>query len=300
MSFFLFAFLTLTAGVFASPPTEGIVAVAVPPYRYIVHRLAGDQLRSLSIAPEGADPHTFSPTITQCSELAKADVWLMTGEPFETKCLTALGRKSAIEILDLRTTTSLLPAPGSCQHAHPSSSPLDAMDTHLWLSPKRLAEQSVAIARTLAGHFPKLREQILKNSECLVRELKELESDLKGQLALAPRRAVLVAHPALTYFCADFNLVQISAEFSGREPTSQQQTQLLLEIQARGIDRIFILKPHSERAARRIAQVLNLQIEVIAPYSYNPLQMLRELTAMIAQPAISTTSEQPTSLGVQT
>ena len=296
MVLFLYAFLMLTAGILASSPPEGTVAVAVPPYCYIVQRLAGDRLRSLSIAPEGADPHTFSPTVKQCSELAKADVWLMTGEPFEAKCLAALGRKSAIEILDLRTTTPLLPAPGPCQHSHHNSSPLDAMDTHLWLSTKRLADQSAAIARLLANHFPNLQEQILKNSDGLIHELKELESDLTQQLALAPRRAILVSHPALTYFCADFNLNQISAEFSGREPTPQQQTQLLLDIQARGIDRIFILEPHSERAARRIAQILNLQIEIIAPYSYNPLQVLRALSSMIAQPIPNALNAQPAPL----
>lgn len=259
-----------------APP---VIAASVAPYIFVVDAISGGELKCVPIVPEGNDPHTFSPTLAQTTELARARVWLLIGEPFEAKCIDLVGGIDKAAILDLRTTCPLLPSPCSCGHANHHHEPqaLDLMDTHLWLSPRRLIAQSRAIERVLSQQFPDLSALFQRNLPNLISQLNDLDAQLHKCTAALAQRAILVSHPALTYFCDDYQLDQLSAETEGKDPTPQQQSKLLRTIRMRQIDRIFIFKPHSERASLQLAELHGLKIVTLDPYHRNPCRTLEQI-----------------------
>ncbi len=264
--------------------------MSVAPYISIVEAIAGNEVQCVPIVPEGEDPHTFSPTLAQSNALEKARVWLLTGEPFEAKCVELIGGKCRATVLDLRTTCSLLPAPSSCGHGHTPTPhhrddphALSLMDTHLWLSPTRLIAQSKAIAHVLAEQFPHWREIFRQNLDVLIEQLSALDVHVRQCVFEQAQRALLVSHPALTYFCADYQLEQLSAEVEGRDPTPKQQSKLLQAIRDKRIDRIFVLQPHSDRAALQLAELYGLKIVTLDPYNRNIQSTLQQICAGLSE-----------------
>ncbi len=268
-----------------SRPFVGAVTMSVAPYRFIVDRLSDQRIACFSIVPPGSDPHHFEPTLSHIAALRRSDLVLLTGEPCERQFLASLNRDHEAPLLDLRTTCSLLPAPSACSH-HQSHGrgdnfQLDGVDTHLWLSPKRLIDQTRAIAQALQERFPALKQIIATRAEELIEQLDQLDQSLKQQLDNLSIKTVLVSHPALTYFCSDYGLEQLSAEDEGRHVTARQQTLLLAKIKARKIKRIIIIQPHSEKAADQIAKNLNLQIDRLNPYGDDPIVSIKRLCACL-------------------
>lgn len=268
-----------------SLPLVGAVTMSVAPYRFIVDRLSNQRVACFSIVPPGSDPHHFEPTLSHIAALRRSDLVLLTGEPCERQFLASLNRDHKARLLDLRATCSLLPAPSACGH-HQSqgrggSLQLDAMDTHLWLSPKRLIDQTQAIAQALQERFPALKKIVAKRGKELIEQLDRLDQSIKQQLDDLSIKAILVSHPALTYFCSDYGLEQLSAEDEGRHVTARQQTLLLAKIKERKIKRIIIIQPHSEKAADQIAKNLNLQIDRFNPYGDDPIVSIKRLCACL-------------------
>lgn len=267
-----------------SPTAMGFVTMSVAPYRFIVDFLSDKKLACSFIVPPQSDPHHFEPTLSHLADLRRADLILVTGEPCERQLLTSLQQDQNALVLDLRSTCSLLPAPSTCHH-HQSgghkSAHLDCMDTHLWLSPKRLIEQTRAIEGALKERFPAFQELFASKGKELVERLAQLDRSITSQLQDLKIRALLVSHPALTYFCDDYGLDQLSAEAEGRHPTPRQQTRLLSEIKKRQIAKIIVIQPHSEKAARQIAKNLNLEIACINPYGEDPIAFMENLCTLL-------------------
>lgn len=267
-----------------------IAVVSVAPYSYILNALIGQEIDCICIVPPANDPHHFSPTVSHIADLKKADLAFLTGEPCERQFLASLDQNHNVKLLDLRTTCSLLPAPSSCQHHHHQAensshhfkfSSLDAMDTHLWLSPSRLIDQSIKIAQVLKSRFPEKCHFIDQNQKRLIEALRQLDDQLRLALRTLKMRALLVSHPALTYFCQDYQIEQLSAEFEGRLPAAYEQTQLFQMIQKHKLDKILIIQPHGEKAARQIAKSCHLKISHLNPYSADPIAVMKQICSFL-------------------
>ncbi|MDF1752465.1 MAG: zinc ABC transporter substrate-binding protein [Verrucomicrobiales bacterium] len=97
------------------PGKKPVVYVPVPPYKEIASRLAGDSFEVRSLVSESDDPHDFSPTPKQVSQLSQASI-LFTGEmPFEKNLVEKIvSGNSKVKVFSLTKNVTLLE--GSCDH----------------------------------------------------------------------------------------------------------------------------------------------------------------------------------------
>lgn len=263
-----------------TPQSRSQIAVSLAPYKYFVERLAGDLFEVTAIVPPGADPHTFEATPRQMETLTAAKVWFSIGEPFERRLSKALATHNReLVVADLRQAWDRPIA----QHDHESHGSAHRccnchqQDRHFWMSPKRAGLQADFIARTLSQHFPEHKELFDRRLALLKQDLRQLTEDLSSKLAALEHRWVLVSHPALGYFCEDFNLHQLSLEVEGKEASPQQLAHLLEEAKHLPVGCILTQTQHNPAGAQWVANQLGLSTEVVDPYHGDYLSNLRHI-----------------------
>lgn len=269
----------LTAG-FAEPKQQersNIVLVSIAPYRFFVEKIAGNTVQIEMLVPTGASFHTYEPTAKQMIQASQADVWFRVGESFETRALAALkNHRPSMLVVDLRNGLSLIDSADyghicrHCQGGH-------GEDLHYWLSPRLAESQADAIATALIQVYPERRDEYLNNLNVFIQELRQLDHEIATLLKPLQNRWLLVSHPAYAYFCRDYQLVQYSIEFEGKDPTPQQLTTLIRKAREHHATRIYIQKQYSNKGAKLVATELKAELVLLDPYSENYLDAMREI-----------------------
>jgi zinc transport system substrate-binding protein len=275
---FIFAFgCGKTALPTASKP---LVLTSIAPYRFLAEKIAGDRLEVQTIVPTGANPHIFEPTSSETAQMARGEIWLQIGEPFEEKIGPILkARKPDLVLFDLRTGIPLLEeAHSSCHHCSK-----DQFDRHIWLSPKLAALQAKEIERIFSEKYPEFAPEFKANLASLLNELSHLDREIKARLEPVQNRSILVSHPAFGYFCKDYHLEQLSVEFEGKDPRPKHLEEILKKARAQNIGLALSLPQHNNKGAELIAQKLSKPIYSIDPYSADYFGTLQELARLIGE-----------------
>ena len=242
-----------------------VVLVSVPPYLYFVKKIAENTVSAESLIPVGANPHLYEPTPKQVQLQKQAVLWLKLGEKADQKAQRVFQEmKTPPLILDLTEGLVLLSYKDTKDHycAHHSTK-----DLHIWLSPKMMQEQAKKITQTLIQLFPTYAELYQKNLISLLKELEQTDQELATLLKNKQGKAILVSHPAFAYFCRDYNLEQLSLEEEGKDCLPQYIPELLHKIKTLGINGIIIEPQHGSKAAKLLAQKLEIPTYLIDPYS---------------------------------
>lgn len=263
-----------------------IVLVTIAPYAYFVERIAQETVQTEILIPPGVNLHIYEPTPKQVEASIKAAVWLRIDEPFEKKMVITLKEKNPKQIVvNLQDNIDLLSDDakelGSCQghgdHHHGEE------DLHTWLSPKRALQQAEAIFQTLVARFPEHKALYQKNFHTLSSDLQNLNQELKNRLLPFKNNAILVSHPALGYFCHDYQLIQLSVECEGKEPRPKDIEQLIHRAKSYSVRSVFLQQGYDNRGAQIIGEKLQLPIYQIDPYAKEYIKTMRQITDYIVQ-----------------
>jgi zinc transport system substrate-binding protein len=260
--------------------SKPIVLVSAPPYLDFVQRIAGETVTALSLVPVGANPHIYEPTPKEMEHLREAALWLRLGEPSDQKAYSIL-KESPMHIADITEGLALLPlAHSGCSHAHHEH---ESHDLHVWLSPKLAAQQAKIISAHLCALLPENKERYEEALLNLLSDLQCAHEEISKLLASKSGSALLVSHPAFTYFCNDYNLEQLSIEVEGKEPLPQDIHSLFCRIKERTIHSILTQPQYSDKAAKLMAEHLQLPIYEIDPYAQDYFKNLNLLAERIAE-----------------
>ncbi|HSX04667.1 MAG TPA: zinc ABC transporter substrate-binding protein [Rhabdochlamydiaceae bacterium] len=256
------------------------VLVSVPPYQYLVEKIAGKTLEIQLLVPPGANAHLFEPIPKEIEKMLNADVWMRLGDPFEKKLAKVLKEKNPeLAIVELWKDIELL----GHEHTHEGHSHEDEKDFHLWLSPKLAKKQAEKMAAQLINLYPQNKELYLKNLDLLLIELSELDQKISTLLEPLKGKAILVSHPAFGYFCKDYGLIQIPIEFEGKEPRPRQISQILKQIETLKIKTVLTQAQYSNKGAELIGQKLHLPIFLVDPYSMDYSKNLLHIAEVISR-----------------
>ena len=90
--FFVFLFGIFSCSLSDKKPAakKNTVLVSLPPYGYVIEKIAGPTLTVKNILPLGANLHDFEPTAKDLNILLQSDIWFSVGEVFEDKIQQAL------------------------------------------------------------------------------------------------------------------------------------------------------------------------------------------------------------------
>jgi zinc transport system substrate-binding protein len=264
----------------ADPNAVPTVLVSVAPHKFFVEKIAGDTVKVDLLVPVNASAHTYEPTPRQMVAAGKADIWFRLGESFETRLLKTLSwHHPHLVIVDMRHNVDMIsadPQSGcSCCYAN-------SQDLHIWLSARQSKIQVATIARALSERYPEHQQRYQKALETFIDELDMLDKTIATMLKPIKNSTILVSHPAYAYFCRDYDLVQLSIEFEGKDPTPQQLNKLLNQTRAEKIKKVFIQIQYGSKGARLIANELKAELMMLDPYSENYFDSMLEIARSFA------------------
>jgi zinc transport system substrate-binding protein len=263
-------------------PQKPLILVSIAPYRFLAERIAGSEFEVQTVVPAASNPHSFEPTSSQVTEMNRGQLWFRIGEPFELKILPILqSRNPDMAVTDLRDGIELIEEQHelSCKHCS-----MDHLDRHIWLSPKLAKEQSILIKNALAKKFPEQTETFEKNLSKLTDELEALDGEIREILRPVEKRTLLVSHPAFGYFCKDYDFVQLSVEYEGKDPRPKHLEEILKKAISESAELALALPQHNNKGAQLIAEKLHMPVRLIDPYSADYFETMRKLANLIANP----------------
>jgi zinc transport system substrate-binding protein len=283
---FLLSCLLLAAACGKSTaPTENkkpLLLVSIAPYRFLAERIAGPDFDVQTVVPSAANPHSFEPTSRQVTGMSRCQIWFRIGEPFEGKVLPILlHRNPGLAVTDLRDGIDLIEEGHDlgCKHCS-----MDHLDRHIWLSPKLAQEQAALIERALSKQYPDKSAEFQNNLMQLNADLTSLDGEIRDILKGVEKRTLLVSHPAFGYFCKDYDFVQLSVEYEGKDPRPKHLEEILRRAVTESAEVALALPQYNNKGAQLIAEKLNMPVRMIDPYSADYFETMRKLAHMIAEP----------------
>ncbi len=261
-----------------------LVVVGIPPLKWVVAAIAGDQVEVAVFLKPGQNPHTFEPSGRQVAELAKANAFLYVG--LEVEALVARRAAAQMPKLVCRAVGGL-PEDAGGGHGHGCPCHGDALDRdpHVWLAPTRLEGVAERCAAVLSELFP---DRAAAFGEGLARtraRIREVDAEIKALLKPATGKILLVYHPSWGLFAKTYGLEQVAVEDGGKTPSAKHLAEVVSRAKAAGVQVLFSNPEAPETVVRRAADALRCRVEVIDPlaaaWDANLLDAARRMAAAL-------------------
>ena len=286
ITLFLSFLLIYLSPSWAAEPLQ--IFVSVVPQKYFAERVGGDQVKVEALIPPGFNHELYEPTAQQISSLAKADLYVRIGMPFEEAWLPRIQAVNKhMPILDSREGVKLLwmESHAHKQHTLPAlGKPVKAseQDPHLWVSPRIVKQMVEQLEKTLAQLRPEQADYFKKNAATFTTELEQLDQELTELFKAKPQLSFMVFHPAWGYLADTYGLKQIPIEAEGKEPGAKALTDLIKQAQQEQVNVVFVQPLFSTKAAEQVAKAINGKVVSVDPMAEDYIPNLRKAARLIA------------------
>lgn len=209
-------------------PIESLIkGIASPSYQGLVKgALLKEHLEVKVLLPDGTIPENYEPTIETIAYLEQCDAWYYVGDlGFESMWIEKV-KEINPEIKLVRLDEGLKHI--FVEHSHGETSHSIA-DPHYWVSVEGMETMRNNLYKALSEVFPKedLNEKAWLDDIAVMREkAKLIKADNERQKSEGHKPAVIVYHPALTYYASELGMEQWVIELHGKEPTAQHMADL--------------------------------------------------------------------------
>jgi zinc transport system substrate-binding protein len=272
------------------------VMVMIEPQRYFVEQIGADHVSVTVLVPPGGDPHTYEPKPQTLVQVSQARLYFAMGIPEEQVWLPRLvairpdlrvvRQDEGIAKVAMETRAEIHGEHGSAaehpNHDHRHHS-IDALDPHIWLSPRLVRIQADTIARALCSLDPANADDYRTHLKVFQQRIDALDQRLvKVFASLQQHRGFLVVHPSWGYFARDYALQQIPMEIEGKEPTAADLAKLIQRTNTAGINVILVEPQFSQRFADMMARQTGIRPMVADPLAADWENNLWELGRHLA------------------
>jgi len=261
----LIIFFTLFITFFYAKP---IVAVSIPPQKYILNEIAKDLVEPLVVVKPGNSPHTYEPKPSQMVALSKAKLYLAIGVEFENVWLSKFKEQNP-NMLIVRVDSNITKLSMSGKKE-------GKKDPHIWLSIKNLKKIAINSANALIKIDNKNKKRYINNLEQFLKKLDKTNKEIKNILKDLKIREFLIFHPSWGYFAKEYNLTQIPVEIEGKKPSPKELFKVLKLAKKYKIKTIFVQPEFSQKEADLIAKELNIKVKKVSPLKENVLENMIE------------------------
>lgn len=248
------------------------IYVTIAPLRSIVQEIVSDDYDVKVLVPNGASPETFEPTVKQLMELNDAEFVYTTGLINFERTLTSSVKHSE-RVIDLSHGIELME--GCCSHGHHHHS--HGVDPHIWTSFRTLRTMVENITSTL---HPDSTKYHIASKE-LIDNLNLSDKECSEKISSCGVDAIMIYHPALTYYARDYNLEQIAIEHDGKEPSPRQLTALVDKAKQHNIKEILIQPQYNKEKLQSLATECGTEIVEIDPLSEDIITEIKRVTDII-------------------
>lgn len=253
----------------------------------IAREIGGDEVNVKMIVPPGADPHSYEPTSKQLTEIAKGDLFLLTGttlEPYSKKIQESL-KGTDVRFVETSKDVNLLESDATLhaheeeghsedEHAHEEEGHDDhatdehaheeeghdhgKYDPHVWLDPVNAKAMARSITTALSKEVPKDKATFEKNLKAFDQQADALDKEFKQAVADGSKKELLVTHAAYGYLAERYGFTQLPiAGISPSDEPSQKQLAALVK-EARMHDLKYVA--FEETVSPKVARVIQKEI----------------------------------------
>lgn len=251
------------------------IYVTIAPLSAIVEEITDGDYNVETLVPKGASPETFEPTMKSLMALNNAEQVFMVGLiDFEQSLIGSL--EDGSRLVNLSEGIELIS--GSCSHCNHAHA--HGIDPHIWTSPralKRMVENIGLAMCRVAPDSVKYRD----NADKLLHKLDLLDSLCNSRIQRNNVDAIMIYHPAFTYYAKDYDLEQISVEQDGKEPSPRQLTALVEKARQHNISKLLIQPQYSKDKLRALALECGAEIVKVDPLNEDIITEIERVTTII-------------------
>jgi zinc transport system substrate-binding protein len=261
---YLFLLLLVSCNQAGSGKGEKIITVSIPPFKYFIDAIGGDDFNVNIMVPAGANPHIYEPVPDQIANLRKSVAYVSDGYlGFEMTWLDRFYEtNSVMKKLSLGEKVDLIKPKEITVSDH-----IEGADPHYWVSPKCALIISSEIKALLVDLNPGKKDEYEFNYTKLVKLINEIDKKATGLFAAYRNKSFMIFHPTLGYLARDYGLREIAVENEGKEPTPSSLKELIDTGKAENIRVIFVQREYDVKNARAIADETGAVLETIDPLS---------------------------------
>lgn len=263
-----------------SQDTETVdLAVTILPQSYLVRKIGGDRVKVNVMVKPGASPHTYEPLPQQLKELNEAEGYITIGDSFEKAWMDKIQSvNSQMLMIDSAQGIDKMEMIEHDHHDHDNDhhegehdheNHAETLDPHIWLSPQLVKIQAENIYQGLIKLDPENQAEYQQNLEKFLKEIDQLDQQIRENLTAVKNRKFMVFHPSWGYFARDYNLQQIPIEVGGQEPSASELAELIDVAKQQNIKVIFAQPEFSAKSAETIAKEINGEVLFISPLAEN-------------------------------
>lgn len=253
------------------------IFVTITPMQSIIEEITAGDFDIEVIVPKGASPETFEPTPKQVTSFSDAEFIFSTGLiDFEQSLIERIGDDA--EVVNLSNGIELIA--GSCSHGNHKHK--HGVDPHIWTSPRALRTMVTNAHKAIMAHYP----DSVKYTEAtgrLLERIDALDTYCATRIKAEGVEAMMIYHPAYTYYARDYGIEQIAIEHDGKEPSLRQTTALIEKAKEHGVKAILRQPQYSEDKVRAIANDAGAEIITTDPLAEDILGEIERVTEIICR-----------------
>jgi zinc transport system substrate-binding protein len=280
--FHISLFLLLCIGTVSIAADRLTAFVSIEPQSYFVKRIGGDLVDIQVMVPPGADAHTYEPKPRQMVRLSRAKLYFAVGIEFEEAHLDKIISNNP-NLKVIHTDKGIEKIPMKANH-HEAGVHDDAdhhehqsLDPHIWLSPPLVKIQAETILNALKEVDPAHKGQYEANCSNFIKEIDQLDTELKNVFKGKSEMQFICFHPAWGYFAKAYGLEQVPVEIEGKEPKPARLEELIRHARENKIKVIFAQPQFSAKSARVVADEIGGQVIFTDPMAYDWLTNMRNV-----------------------
>ena len=244
------------------------VIVSILPQKEFVERIGDTKVSVTVMIPPGASPATYEPSPGQLRDLSRAELYVRIGHiPFEKTWMDKIAATNPdMKILDSSKGIEII-----------------ENDPHIWLSPALVRTQVEHIAGSLIELDPDNEDYYTRNKESYLRDLDDLDADIRKNLSGIGNRKFMIFHPAWGYFAREYGLEQIPIEVEGKEPSASDLAGLVDTAKANNITVVFAAPQFNPESARVIAEEIGGTVVSIDPLAEDCVANMRAVSGTLGR-----------------
>jgi zinc/manganese transport system substrate-binding protein len=225
----------------------------------IAERVGGDRVEVTGLVKPGIDPHEFQPKPADLRLVSQAQLILLSAKHMEGyvgKLKEATGTKGAlVEVGDQ--------FPSLKMKAEDDKGGLTE-DPHWWHSIDNVRRATKVVQDELTKISPADKAAFASNAAAYTKELNELESWVKSEVAKLPRnqRKLVTSHDAFQYFARSFGFTihPIEGVSPEEQPSSKKVSELIATVKREGVKAIFLESIENPKVVQEITRETGAKI----------------------------------------
>ncbi|WP_040914367.1 metal ABC transporter solute-binding protein, Zn/Mn family [Lentisphaera araneosa] len=250
MKYFLCTLMVLSMGLLSAKEVQ--VQVSIPPLKGLVKSIGGKWVNVNSVMGELVDPHVFSLSPGQMSQVKKADLLMVVGTmDFEKK------------LLKFRTDTVNLGAS------------FEQENEHLWLHTKFLKVAAKAVAENIIKKNNAAKADVEKNLEAYLKSVEACEKFIKEKRAEITQPMFYSYHGVFYYLAKEHNLNEVYIQVNEKAPTPRQLLTIINKAKKDKVKVIFMQAQFNDRPAKMISSRTGAKIVKINPLQEDIVDLLK-------------------------